>query len=104
MNKDDFGSPVPLAALGATQRLTISGSEAHVTLKNDSAYRLLASIDCFARQGPTGATATVQDAPLIANTDYHVQTGLNWTVLSAITSGSSGYLYITELVYRQVEC
>lgn len=88
-----FASP----PAGSTDILSISGTAAAQTgLVQDAMYRLRSTVDCFLRFADTGDATTTTDMPLQADKEEWL-TLQDCSRISAITSGSSGSLYITRM-------
>lgn len=83
-------------ATGTVQRLALSTSSAASTVLSRGVYRLMASVDCFIKQGGSSVAATTTASIWLP------QRTERWVVVNdttdgyvaGITASGSGYLYI----------
>jgi hypothetical protein len=76
--------------------ISISGTTARSAAISTGLIRIYASTDCFIKFGDSSVTATTSDHFLLGGSVYDLS--YSGTNFAAITSGSTGTIYASELV------
>ena len=96
LRTDDNGNPVQVLKPISTEKLSISGSAASgaALASTTTVLRLIATLDCYYSLDGTATTSSVY---LPAGTIEYIGVE-NADTLSVITGGSTGSMFITEMV------
>lgn len=91
---DTNAKPMQVVRPATSQNVSISGTAASATAVTQRVCRLVSTVDCYYSLVGTATTASVF-LPAFAIEYVHTYSG---DVFSAITSGSSGSLNITQCI------
>ena len=98
MRTDQQGRPVQVGRyVGSPTALALSVTSASAPLKQNTHYRLWASVDAFFKFGSSGVTATTSDHPLTAKLDVLHYTDDTNIFIAGIVSSGTGTLFLSEV-------